>query len=80
VTMTEILENHKRGTLLEAFGTGTAAVVSPIGELAYKGETLTINGNQVGALSKRLFDTISAIQRGIVPDKFGWIKRLNQVV
>jgi len=80
VTMGEVLENFKRGTLKEAFGTGTAAVVSPIGELAYKGETLTVNGNQVGAVSKRLFDTISAIQRGQQPDKFGWIKKLNQVM
>ncbi|MGZ6479730.1 MAG: aminotransferase class IV, partial [Bdellovibrionales bacterium] len=80
ITMSEILENLRRGTLVEAFGTGTAAVVSPIGELAFKGEKFVIHGNEVGPLSQRLFTSISAIQRGQAPDKFGWIKPLKQVM
>jgi branched-chain amino acid aminotransferase len=79
ITMSEVLENLRRGTLLEAFGTGTAAVVSPIGELHYKGESFKIHENRVGPLGQRLFDSISAIQRGQTPDRFGWIKPLNQV-
>lgn len=76
ITMTEILENLRNKTLLEAFGTGTAAVVSPIGELAFKGEKFSITGNQVGPLSQKLFKSINAIQRGEAPDRFGWIKPL----
>jgi branched-chain amino acid aminotransferase len=76
ITMKEIIDSQRSGNLQEAFGTGTAAVISPIGELCYKNETYIIHGNQTGPLSRRLFDTISGIQRGTAPDKFGWLKPL----
>jgi branched-chain amino acid aminotransferase len=79
ITINEIFENVRAGHLREAFGTGTAAVISPIGELAYKSEKFVINGGEAGPLARRLFDLISDIQRGKSPDRFGWIKPLNQV-
>jgi branched-chain amino acid aminotransferase len=73
ITMTEILERHQRGELLEAFGSGTAAVVSPIGELFYQGRSYVINDNKMGPLSQRIFSTITEIQNGLRPDVFGWV-------
>lgn len=77
ITMSEVVEYYHRGELLEAFGTGTAAVISPIGELAHKGQSLVINGSQTGPLSQRLYNLITEIQRGTAPDRFGWIKHLQ---
>ncbi|MND09154.1 Branched-chain-amino-acid aminotransferase 2 [compost metagenome] len=55
------------------FGTGTAAVVSPVGELAVDGQRLVINDGQPGALSLRLYEEITAIQRGTREDRHGWL-------
>lgn len=79
LTIDEVYERGAKGELLEAFGTGTAAVISPIGELSYKGKTLPINGGQPGPLAKELFDTISGIQRGLKPDPFGWMVALKDL-
>ena len=73
VTITELLAAGRNGALREAFGTGTAAVISPVGELSYKGERVQVHDGQVGPLSKRLFDDLSAIQRGRLPDRYGWM-------
>ena len=75
-TIDEVIAASKNGTLREAFGTGTAAVISPIGEIAHNGTTITLNGGKTGPLSKRLFDEITAIQYGRKPDKFGWVMKL----
>ena len=61
------------GTLEEAWGCGTAAVVSPIGELSYKGEIFTVNEGKIGEVTQKLYDTLTGIQWGKVEDKFGWI-------
>jgi branched-chain amino acid aminotransferase len=61
------------GRLQEIFGMGTAAVISPVSELSYKGHSLTVNNAQVGPLAERLFEEISAIQRGLRPDPHGWV-------
>ena len=60
------------GTLEEAWGTGTAAVVSPIGELCYKDVKYAVNGGEIGPLTQELYDTLTGIQWGRVPDENGW--------
>ncbi|MBQ4443703.1 MAG: branched-chain amino acid aminotransferase [Clostridia bacterium] len=60
------------GTLEEAWGCGTAAVVSPIGELNYLGKKYIINDNRIGAVTQHLYDTLTGIQWGEIEDEFGW--------
>jgi len=60
------------GTLEEAWGCGTAAVVSPIGELSYKGKIFTVNEGKIGEVTQHLYDTLTGIQWGKIEDKFGW--------
>ncbi|MBE6978661.1 MAG: branched chain amino acid aminotransferase, partial [Ruminococcaceae bacterium] len=54
------------------FGTGTAAVISPVGKLRYKDDVMTIQNGETGELSLKLYDTITGIQLGRLPDEFGW--------
>jgi branched-chain amino acid aminotransferase len=78
LTVTELQAAHAKGALKEVFGSGTAAVISPVGELALGGKVkLQINKGEVGPLAGRLYEEISGIQRGTRPDKYGW---LNKVV
>ncbi|WP_442929310.1 branched-chain amino acid aminotransferase [Natranaerovirga hydrolytica] len=72
ITIDEIYEAHKEGLLEEVFGTGTAAVISPVGELNYNGNIITINNNEIGPLSQQIYDTITGIQTGAIEDTFGW--------
>jgi branched-chain amino acid aminotransferase len=72
VSIDEVVEAHGRGRLEEVWGTGTAAVISPVGELAYKGRKMVINGGKIGPLTQRLYDAIVAIQYGTAPDPDGW--------
>jgi branched-chain amino acid aminotransferase len=73
ITIDEIYAAHARGRLEEAFGTGTAAVISPIGELNWDGRIITLNNGEIGEISHRLYDTITGIQYGEVKDPFGWL-------
>ncbi len=57
----------------EAFGTGTAAVISPVGTIQYKNETLTINNGKMGKITEWLYDQITGIQTQRLPDPFGWV-------
>ncbi len=75
-TIDEVIEASKAGILKEAFGTGTAAVISPIGEIAHGETRIVINGCKTGPLSQRLYDEITGIQYGNKPDKFGWIMKI----
>ena len=63
--------------LKECFGTGTAAVVSPVGELKWGDKVMEIGGGQIGPVSQRLYDTLTGIQWGKVPDPFGWVTGLD---
>jgi branched-chain amino acid aminotransferase len=72
VTIDEVAAAARTGTLEEVWGTGTAAVISPVGELAYRGERLVINGGRIGKLTQKLYDTIVGIQYGTAPDPRGW--------
>jgi len=76
VSIDELLEAQKSGTLEEIFGTGTAAVISPVGKLRIQDKDLTVADGNTGSLSRKLFDTLSGIQRGTLEDKFNWRVRL----
>ena len=64
------------GTLEEAWGCGTAAVISPIGKLAYKDKVISINDGKIGEVTQMLYDTLTGIQWGKIEDSFGWIYKL----
>ncbi len=68
----ELAESCRRGEVEEVFGTGTAAVVSPVGRMRYRDEVLVIGGGGIGPFSRRLYDTLTAIQYGRVEDPYGW--------
>ena len=70
----ELLDAVEAGTLEEAWGTGTACVISPIGELKCGDKHVTINNNEIGPVSQKLYDTLTGIQWGVIPDPFGWIE------
>lgn len=69
----ELLAAGESGKLTEAFGTGTAAVISPIGELTYKDETIRL-GTEIGPVAKKLYETLTGIQSGRLPDPYGWTR------
>lgn len=77
ISIDEVREAHAHGELREVFGTGTAAVISPVGELCYRGESLQVGDGKVGELSKRLYDTITGIQYGRIPDTHGWLREVG---
>ncbi len=74
ITINELMEHLRSGNLLEAFGTGTAAVISPIGEFGFKGENHFVQKGEIGPISKHLFKTITDIQRGLAEDTYGWMR------
>lgn len=76
VSVDELMEALQAGALEEAFGCGTAAVVSPIGELRYDDVQLSVGGGRIGTLTQRLYDELTGIQYGRRPDPHGWICRV----
>jgi len=72
ITIDEVVAAAENGTLREVWATGTAAVISPVGELAYKGRRLVVNQGRIGELAQKLYDTIVAIQYGEAPDPHRW--------
>ncbi len=74
----EVFEDIKAGKLTEAFGTGTAAVISPVGELCYKCEKAKVGGGGIGTVTQRLYDTLTGIQLGREEDPFGWVVKLPE--
>jgi branched-chain amino acid aminotransferase len=77
LSIDELIEASKTGKLEEAFGTGTAAVISPIGQLYYQGEEFVINDFKTGELTQKLYDTLTGIQWGKVEDKYGWVRKVK---
>ncbi len=73
----EVIEAQQSGRLDEAFGTGTAAVISPIGELYDNGVSYIINKGEIGPIAKKLYDAITGLQWGKVEDDMGWIVKLD---
>lgn len=74
--LSEVIDAHSKGKLKEVFGTGTAAVISPVGHLASEKFNIKINNGVRGPLATRLFQDISDIQSGLKPDQFNWIEKL----
>lgn len=74
LSVDELMQAAKNGTLKEAWGTGTAAVISPIGELKCNDVVAVINHNEIGPLSQKLYNTLTDLQWGRSEDKFGWIE------
>lgn len=68
----ELLAAMKDGTLEEAWGCGTAAVISPIGELCYKDQSYTVNNGEIGTVTQMLYDTLTGIQWGKMADDYAW--------
>ncbi len=77
ISIDEVAAAATSGRLKEAFGTGTAAVISPVGQITYKGRGYVIGGGEMGKLSQRLYDEIVAIQYAEKPDPYGWVDRIG---
>jgi branched-chain amino acid aminotransferase len=77
ISVDEVLQANQEGRLREAFGTGTAAVISPVGELLYKGITHKINNGMTGEISARLYTELQAMQKGHVDDPYKWVVRVG---
>ena len=73
LAIADIMKAGHDGKLEEVFGTGTAAVVSPVKELDWKGDKVFISGGKIGELTQKLYDTLTGIQWGKLPDTKGWI-------
>lgn len=77
ISIDEVMQAHASGSLQEIFGSGTAAVISPVGELKCGDAVLTIGNGKVGPLAHRFFKTLTDIQYGKSDDPMGWIEALN---
>ena len=77
LSLEELEGAMENGTLEEAWGCGTAAVVSPIGELSYKDQVFTVNGGKIGPVTQHLYDTLTGIQWGKTEDKYGWTVQID---
>jgi branched-chain amino acid aminotransferase len=77
ISIDEVMVEAKKGKLTEIFGTGTAAVISPVGWIRHGDELVTINAGKTGSVSQRLYDEITAIQYGEKQDKFDWCYRIE---
>ncbi|MDF1580345.1 MAG: branched-chain amino acid aminotransferase [Desulfuromonadales bacterium] len=76
LSVDEVLEGAQNGRLSEAFGTGTAVVISPVGQFTYKGQTVELGGGKIGALTRKLYDTLTGIQYGRIADAHNWVTPL----
>ncbi len=79
ISVQELYEAQSEGRLEEAFGTGTAAVISPIGELSWNGRGISINKGEIGKVSADLYRTITGIQKGTLKDEWNWIVEVNSL-
>lgn len=77
ISIDEVIAAQKNGTLEEAFGTGTAAVISPVGLIRYRGVDYPIGGGKMGQITGMLYDSVTGIQYGTAPDPYGWRKVIN---
>jgi branched-chain amino acid aminotransferase len=77
ISIDDVVSALKSGGLSECFGTGTAAVISPVGELIYKDTKYVINDNKIGQISQKLYDTLTGMQYGKIEDSFGWTVQIK---
>ena len=73
VSIDELFEAHADGRLKEVFGSGTAAVISPVGQIKYGEQVITVNDNQTGPVAQKFYDAITDIQYGKAEDPLGWV-------
>jgi branched-chain amino acid aminotransferase len=76
LSIDELIDAAKGGYLEEAFGTGTAAVISPVGHLAWQGAEYAVNGGKTGEIARALYERLTGIQYGRLEDKFGWVRKV----
>ena len=77
LSIDELKDALENGTLEEAWGCGTAAVVSPIGKLSYLGKEYIVSEGKIGKVTQELYDILTGIQWGKIEDTFGWIEKIN---
>ena len=77
ISAQELVEAAQTGALEECWGSGTAAVISPVGALRFDNQVMTIGDGGIGPVSQRLYDTVTGIQTGTLPDEFGWTVQVN---
>ncbi|OGU13087.1 MAG: branched chain amino acid aminotransferase [Geobacteraceae bacterium GWC2_53_11] len=73
IDVNELMADIRAGKVTEAFGSGTAAVITPVGKLCYKDEVQQLTGGKVGEITQKLYDTLTGIQTGKLKDEFGWV-------
>ena len=73
LSIQEICAAYDKGEFVEMFASGTAAIISPVGELCYKDKQMIINEGKIGPIAQLLYDTIYGTQIGRVEDEFGWV-------
>ena len=74
IDINELMADIRAGKVTEAFGSGTAAVITPVGKLCYKDESPLLAGGRVGEITQKLYDTLTGIQTGRLKDEFGWVR------
>ncbi|MCW9708607.1 branched-chain amino acid aminotransferase [Fodinibius salsisoli] len=77
INIEEVIEAGQAGVLEEAFGAGTAAVISPIREIHHDGSSVTPQETERGEVGQKLYDTITGIQRSAIEDPFDWVHPIN---
>ena len=80
LAIADVMKAAEEGKLEEVFGTGTAAVVSPVKELDWEGKVANISGGKIGPLTQKLYDTLTGIQWGKLPDTKGWTVKVEPKV
>ena len=77
ISIDELIGAAKEGRLKEVFGTGTAAVISPVGEILYEGTHYVINDGKIGPVAQDIYDTITDTQYGRIEDKYNWARKIR---
>jgi len=72
IEISEVVQAIQDGSLDEAFGAGTAAIIAPVGRLNFRDQSLTVNDNQAGPVTRWLYDQLTGIQLGEIPDRHNW--------
>ncbi len=76
ISIDEVVAGIKSGELSESFGSGTAAVITPVGHIRYQEKTFTIGDNKTGSWTQKFFDQLTSIQYGLSPDPYQWVHKI----
>jgi len=77
IDINDLMADIRSGKVTEAFGSGTAAVITPVGKLCFKDESVLLGNGGVGEITQNLYDTLTGIQTGKIKDEFGWVSFVN---